>query len=82
MPVGPPIEHTRVYLLDERLIPVPRGVVGQVFLAGDGVARGYLGRPRLTARAFRPDPWSDRPGARMYRHRRPGPVDATAAACS
>jgi amino acid adenylation domain-containing protein len=66
VPVGPPIERTRVYLLDERLNPVPRGVVGQVFLAGDGVARGYLGRPRLTGQAFRPDPWSDRPGQRMY----------------
>ncbi len=65
--IGPPIEHTRVYVLDERLMPVPAGVVGEVCLAGQGVARGYHGQPRLTARSFRPDPWSDEPGARMYR---------------
>jgi amino acid adenylation domain-containing protein len=65
--IGPPIEHTRVYVLDERLMPVPVGVVGEVCLAGRGVARGYHGRPRLTARSFRPDPWSSEPGALMYR---------------
>jgi amino acid adenylation domain-containing protein len=65
--IGPPIDHTRVYVLDERLMPVPVGVVGEVCLAGRGVARGYHGQPRLTARSFRPDPWSDEPGARMYR---------------
>jgi amino acid adenylation domain-containing protein len=65
--IGPPIEHTREYILDERLMPVPAGVVGEVWLAGRGVARGYYGRPRLTARSFRPDPWSDDPAARMYR---------------
>jgi len=65
--IGPPIDHTRVYVLDERLTPVPVGVMGEVCLAGQGVARGYHGQPRLTARSFRPDPWSDEPGARMYR---------------
>jgi len=65
--IGPPIGHTRVYVLDERLTPVPVGVVGEVYLAGRGVARGYHGQPRLTARSFRPDPWSGEPGARMYR---------------
>ena len=65
--IGPPIDHTRVYVLDERLMPVPAGVVGEVCLAGRGVARGYHGKPRLTARSFRPDPWSDVPGALMYR---------------
>ncbi len=65
--IGPPIEHTRVHVLDERQMPVPVGVVGEVYLAGRGVARGYYERPRLTARSFRPDPWSDEPGARMYR---------------
>lgn len=65
--IGPPIEHTRLYILDERLRPVPVGVVGEVCLAGRGVARGYHNRPRLTARSFRPDPWSDEPGARLYR---------------
>jgi amino acid adenylation domain-containing protein len=65
--IGPPVDHTRVYVLDERLMLVPAGVVGEVCLAGRGVARGYHDRPRLTARSFRPDPWSDEPGARMYR---------------
>jgi amino acid adenylation domain-containing protein len=65
--IGPPIDHTRVYVLDERLMPVPVGVIGEVCLAGLGVARGYHDRPRLTARSFRPDPWSGEPGARMYR---------------
>ena len=65
--IGPPIDHTRVYVLDERLRPVPAGVVGEVCLAGQGVARGYHDQPRLTARSFRPDPWSDVPGARLYR---------------
>jgi amino acid adenylation domain-containing protein len=65
--IGPPIERTRVYVLDERMMPVPVGVVGEVCLAGRGVARGYYDQPRLTARSFRPDPWSDEPGARMYR---------------
>ena len=65
--IGPPLQHVRVYVLDERLMPVPVGVVGEVCLAGRGVGRGYYNRPRLTARAFVPDPWSDEPGARMYR---------------
>jgi amino acid adenylation domain-containing protein len=63
---GPPIDRTRVYVLDDHLMPVPAGVVGEVCLADRGVARGYVGRPRLTARSFRPDPWSHEPGARMY----------------
>jgi amino acid adenylation domain-containing protein len=65
--IGPTIDHVRVYILDDRLMPVPVGVVGEVCLAGRGVGRGYYGRPRLTARSFRPDPWGGEPGARMYR---------------
>jgi len=65
--IGPPIDHVRVYILDERLMPVPAGVVGEVCVAGRGVTRGYHNRPLLTARSFRPDPWSDEPGARLYR---------------
>ncbi|MEA2207388.1 MAG: hypothetical protein QOE77_4164, partial [Blastocatellia bacterium] len=65
--IGEPIGHTQVYLLDEHLAPVPVGMLGEVYLAGRGVARGYHDRPRLTAAAFRPDPFSDLPGARMYR---------------
>jgi amino acid adenylation domain-containing protein len=65
--IGPPIDHTAVYLLDERLQPVPDGAVGEVCIGGRGLARGYHGEPRLTARAFRPDPYSGEPGARLYR---------------
>ncbi|MGH3187974.1 MAG: non-ribosomal peptide synthetase [Streptosporangiaceae bacterium] len=65
--IGPPIEHTRMYVLDERMMPVPVGVVGELWLAGRGVARGYHDRPGLTAGWFRPDPWGDDPGARVYR---------------
>jgi len=65
--IGPPVDHTRLYVLDERMAPVPVGVVGEVCIGGRGVARGYHGQPRATARAFRPDPWAGAPGARMYR---------------
>jgi amino acid adenylation domain-containing protein len=65
--IGPPIDNVRVYVLDVHLMPVPTGVVGEVCVAGRGVTRGYHGQPRLTARAFRPDPWSTEPGGRMYR---------------
>jgi aryl carrier-like protein len=58
--IGPAIDHTRVYVLDGRLVPVPVGVVGEVHIAGVGVARGD------TSTAFRPDPWATEPGARMY----------------
>ncbi|HEY2550136.1 MAG TPA: amino acid adenylation domain-containing protein [Streptosporangiaceae bacterium] len=65
--IGPPIERTRCYLLDEHLMPVPVGAAAEVWVAGRAVARGYHGRARLTAASFRPDPWSTEPGARMYR---------------
>jgi amino acid adenylation domain-containing protein len=58
--IGPAIDHTRVYVLDGRLVPVPVGVVGEVHIAGVGVARGD------TSTAFRPDPWATEPGASMY----------------
>ncbi|HEV2852268.1 MAG TPA: amino acid adenylation domain-containing protein [Thermoanaerobaculia bacterium] len=64
--VGRPIRGTRAYILDAGLRPVPIGVPGAVYLAGDGLARGYLGRPALTAERFIPDPHGE-PGARLYR---------------
>ncbi len=66
-PIGRAIPDLRVCLLDRNGQPVPVGVVGEIFVGGPGVARGYLGRPALTADRFIPDPLGDRPGARLYR---------------
>jgi amino acid adenylation domain-containing protein len=66
MPIGRPIANTRVYILDASRNLVPLGVVGEIFIAGDGLARGYLARPELTAEKFVPDNVSGRLGDRLY----------------
>jgi amino acid adenylation domain-containing protein len=65
--IGRPLPGTRAYGVDARLEPVPIGVPGEILLGGAGLARGYLGRPELTAERFVPDPWSGESGARLYR---------------
>ena len=67
IPIGKPIANTTVYILDEHMQPVPPGLPGELYIGGDGLARGYRNRPELTAQAFVPDPFSAVPGARLYR---------------
>ncbi|WP_409181023.1 amino acid adenylation domain-containing protein [Amycolatopsis sp. VS8301801F10] len=62
-----PVANTDIFLLGDDLEPVPFGVVGEVWIGGDGLARGYAGRPGLTAERFAPDPHGLRPGGRLYR---------------
>ncbi len=67
MPIGRAIANTTVHLLDAERRPVPIGVDGELCAGGDGLARGYFGRPDLTAERFVPDPLATLPGARLYR---------------
>lgn len=67
IPIGKPIANAQTYVLDRRLQLVPIGVVGELYIGGDGVADGYLNRPALTAERFLADPFSAAPAGRLYR---------------
>lgn len=67
VPIGRPIAGSQAYVLDDRMRPCPVGMIGELYVGGDGLARGYRRAPALTAERFVPDPFSARPGARLYR---------------
>lgn len=67
IPIGRPIANTQLYVLDKYGNVAPIGVVGELYIGGDGVARGYLNRPELTSERFLPDPFRNEPAARLYR---------------
>ncbi len=67
VPLGRPLGNTQIYLLDRHLQPVAIGVPGELYIGGDGLARGYLHSPQQTAANFIPHPWSESQGARLYR---------------
>lgn len=67
VPIGRPISNMQMYVLDDAMRVLPAGVIGEIYIGGEGVARGYLGLPGLTAERFVPDPFTKEPGKRLYR---------------
>jgi amino acid adenylation domain-containing protein len=67
VPIGHPISNIQMYLLDDRMQPLPIGVAGEIYIGGTGVGRGYLNRPELTAERFVPDPFSTDTKVRLYK---------------
>lgn len=67
IPLGKPIANAQIYILDTNLNQMPIGAIGELYIGGDGLARGYLNNPRLTAEKFIANPFSDKPGERIYK---------------
>jgi amino acid adenylation domain-containing protein/non-ribosomal peptide synthase protein (TIGR01720 family) len=67
VPIGTPVANAQLFVLNQHLQPVPLGVKGELYIAGAGLARGYLNSPTITAEKFLPNPFSAEPGARFYR---------------
>ncbi|HEY7416761.1 MAG TPA: amino acid adenylation domain-containing protein, partial [Ktedonobacteraceae bacterium] len=67
VPIGRAISNSQLYVLDSQMRPLPGGVAGEIYIGGDGLARGYLHQPDLTAGVFLPNPFSSHPGERLYR---------------
>lgn len=65
--IGRPIVNTQIYILDSHLHPVPIGVTGEIYISGEGLARGYLNQPAITSEKFIPHPFSQTPGMRLYK---------------
>ena len=66
VPIGAPVANTQLYVLDRNRNLEPVGIMGQLYIGGEGLARGYWGRPELTAERFIPDPYGSQPGGRLY----------------